>query len=148
MSRFRSTILCIDTDLAELSNQRLVLEAQRYEVLTATNERDALRLFSAYFVDAAIVGHTKNIDTERMCGLMKKAKPHIPIMLRSGYGQVSEAALKHVDAFVDQGRPAEVFLASLDRVLNLNSRFFSRWLDNWKFRLSSSRLDGKQKEAA
>jgi len=148
MSRFKSTILCIDSDLAELSNQSLVLEAQRYEVLTATNERDALKLFSAYFVDAAIVGNTKNIDMERMCALMKQAKPHIPIMFRSGYGQVSETALKLVDAFVDQGRPAEVFLASLDRMLNLNSRFFSRWLDNWKFRLSSTRFDGKQKNAA
>ena len=149
MMPLKTTVLYIDTDAAELARRRLQLKAKHYEVLTAANGEHARELFFAHFVDAVIIGeHAEGIGADNICERMKKAKPHVPIMLLANYGSMPENALRYIDAFVFQGRPEAAFLASLDRMLNLSSRFFSRWLDNWKCRAASLQPEPKSKKIA
>jgi CheY-like chemotaxis protein len=149
MLPLKSTILCIDAESADLARRRMLLEANHYKVFTAASREKALELFFAHFVDAIVIGeHTEGIDASDICARMKQAKPHVPIMLLSRYWCMSESALRYIDAFVYQGRPESAFLASLDRMLHLSSGFFSRWLDNWKFRVATRQLEDKRTKAA
>lgn len=149
MLPLKTTILCIDAEATELTRHRLLLQTERYAVLTAANSDQALELFFAHFVDAVVIGeHLDGIDADTLCVRMKQAKPHVPIMLLSSYGRMSENTLRYIDAFVYRGRPETVFLSSLDRMLHLDSGFFSRWLDNWKFRVASRHPEANHKNAA
>ena len=149
MLLLKPTILCVDPKTGEIGRPRLLLEENHYKVLTAVNGEEALELFFANFVDAVVIGeHAERIGPDNMCARMKQAKPHVPIMLLSSYGRMSDDALRYIDAFVYQGRPEAAFLANLDRMLNLSSGSFSRWLDNWKLRLASRQPKPKHKKAA
>lgn len=149
MAPFKPTVLCIDTDTSEMVELRLALETQRYDTLTARNESRAFELFVDQFVDVVIIGeHTDEMDISSLVVRMKQAKPHVPIMLVSGYSKMSENALNSIDGFVCEGQPRQVLLATLDRILNLNTSFFSRWFENWRFRLVSIHGARKGKSAA
>jgi DNA-binding response OmpR family regulator len=149
MAPFKPTVLCIDTETSEVVDLQLALEAQHYSALTAINEFRAFELFSDHFVDAVIIGeHTEEIDVSSLVVHMKKAKPHVPIVLVSGYTRMSENARGSIDAFVCAGQPRQALLANLDRILHLNTSFFSRWFDNWRLRVTSMRVERKGKKAA
>jgi response regulator RpfG family c-di-GMP phosphodiesterase len=149
MVPFKPIVLCVDTKTSELVRLRVLLRGQQYNTLTATNESEAFELFSDHFVGAVIIGEPKEEAYASSLVLhMKQAKPHVPIMLVSCYTRMSENALNSIDAFVYGWQPEQALLANLDRILNLNTSFFSRWLDNWRTRLASIHIAHREKEVA
>jgi response regulator RpfG family c-di-GMP phosphodiesterase len=141
----RQIALCVDADLIELDTCSGRLENEHFDVLTATDIDEGNNLFLRHPVDLVIVGQQhRGTDVELMIAGMKQSKPHIPIMLLSGYDRLSESTLSRIDAFVYQGEPRATFLETVDRLLNLRSTLFSRWIGNRKFSIKATQHHREQ----
>src|SRR5579859_1774963 len=73
-----STLLCIHRDPAQLS----LLQENGYELVTATNGSEALRILMTRSVDAIVLEyHLGPLDGAIVATEIKKAKPQIPIVM-------------------------------------------------------------------
>jgi DNA-binding NtrC family response regulator len=149
-------ILYIDNPPNAKEEHRICLKKHKYQVLPAGTNGEAFHLFSIHSVDAVIIGERCNLELNVLLRQMKEIKPHVPIMILSGYDRLSENGVKCIDAYVYHAHPEQLFLSSLDRLLNVDSTSFSRWIDNWMSRLKNNAIRGrndgedhaKQKKAA
>ena len=71
---------------------------------------------------------------------MKRAKPHVPIMLLSSYGPLPKTKLEAVDVFLSKSQSPKILLSSVQHLLNRRPKpFFSRWFDTWRSRTEGMR---------
>jgi DNA-binding NarL/FixJ family response regulator len=92
-----STLLCIHRDPGQLS----LLKKNGYELLTATNARDGLRLFMLQTVDAIVVEyHLGLLDGAVVAAEIKQVQPRVPIVMLADHSELPEGALKSVDVLV------------------------------------------------
>jgi CheY-like chemotaxis protein len=130
-------ILCVDDQESGLIARKLLLEAEGYEILTASDGRSGLQAFISQPVDAVILDYQMpEVNGDEVASQMKQAKPEIPILLLSGYARLPDNKLNAVDVFLSKSEPVAIFLASVQQVLTKSS-VFSRWLSRWKSRISS-----------
>ena len=136
ISRVKTTILCVDDDWSGLIGRKMLLESNGYEVLEATGGDEGLRLFRSHSIDAVILDYQMpGMNGDVVAAMMKRAKPHVPIVLLSSYGPLPKSKLEAVDTFLSKSQPSKVLLATLQHLLNRRPRpFFSRWFDTWRSR--------------
>ncbi len=92
-----STLLCIHRDPAQLN----LLKTSGYELLTATNAHDGLRLFMLQTVDAIVIEyHLGLLDGAIVAAEIKQVQPKVPIVLLADHPELPEGALKSVDVLV------------------------------------------------
>lgn len=136
MSRVKATILCIDDHWKDLIERKSLLEQNGFQVVESTDWEESLKLFLAHTVHAVIVAYQlSGMNGDVVAAMMKRLKPHIPILLVSAYGPLPKKKLRAVDAFVYKGESKRTLISALDDLLEQRSRpFFHRWLDHWKSR--------------
>ena len=111
-----STLLCIHRDPAQLS----LLQENGYELVTATNGSDGLRLFGSQLVDAIVLEyHLGLLDGCVIAAEIKQVKPQIPIVMLAENIDLPSDALKSVDALVTKSDGPRFLLATLHFVLNV-----------------------------
>jgi DNA-binding response OmpR family regulator len=111
-----STLLCIHRDPAELS----LLQENGYELVTATNGHDGLRLFMSRPVDAIVLEyHLGLLDGSVIAAEIKQVKPQVPIVMLAENVELPSDALKSVDAFVTKSDGPHFLLATLHFVLSV-----------------------------
>jgi len=111
-----STLLCIHRDPAQLA----LLQKNGYELVTATNGSDGLRLLMSRPVDAIVLEyHLGLLDGAVIAAEIKKARPQIPIVMLADHLELPEGALKSVDALVTKSDGAHFLWATLHFVLNV-----------------------------
>jgi len=111
-----STLLCIHRDPAQLS----LLEDHGYELLTATNGHDGLRLFMSRPVDAIVLDyHLGLLDGAVVATEIKQVKPQIPIVMLTDNVELPQDALNSIDALVTKSDGAYFLLAAVHFVLNV-----------------------------
>jgi DNA-binding response OmpR family regulator len=109
-----STLLCIHRDPAQLS----LLERSGFELVTATNGHDGLRLFMSQPVDAIVLDyHLGLLDGGVVAAEMKKVKPTIPIVMLAHDRDLPVSALKVVDALVAKCDGFELLVATVTSLL-------------------------------
>lgn len=109
-----NTLLCIHRDPDQLS-----LLQEHYELLTATNGHEGLRLFMAQPVDAIVLDYQLGLlDGGVVAAEMKRVKPQIPIVMLAEYAELPIDALKSVDALVPKSDLAQSLLKAVLSVLN------------------------------
>jgi CheY-like chemotaxis protein len=109
-----STLVCIHRDPAQLT----LLEEHGYELLTATNGRDGLRLFMCQPVDAIVLDYQLGLlDGGIVAAAIKKVKPQLPIVMVAEYMDIPVIALNSVDAVVAKSDMANSLL-TIHSVLN------------------------------
>lgn len=109
-----NTLLCIHRDPAQLS----LLEENGYELVTATNGHDGLRLFMSRPVDAIVLDYRLGLlDGGVVAAEMKKVKPHLPIVMFSESLELPVCALQSVDALVAKSDGLELLLATVQALL-------------------------------
>jgi len=98
-----STLLCIHRDPAQLR----LLQESGYELVTATNGSDGLRLFMLRPVDAIVIEHqTGLLDGAAIAAEIKQVRPEVPIVMLTDHLELPDGSLKSVDALVTKsGRP-------------------------------------------
>jgi len=110
-----STLLCIHRDPAQLS----LLQENGYELLTATNGSEGLRLLMTRPVDAIVLEyHLGLLDGAVVAAEIRKVKPELPIVMLADHLELPYEALKSVDAFVTKSDGAHFLWATVHFVLN------------------------------
>ncbi len=85
-----STLLCIHRDPAQLN----LLQEHGYQVLTATNGHDGLRLFMSQPVDAIVLDYQLGLlDGGVVAAEIKRLKPQLPIVMLAKYEELPVEAL-------------------------------------------------------
>jgi len=115
----KAKVLCVDDDLSGLVIRAMVLEKYGYEVLTATDGEQALKLFRDSNIDAVLIDYyMPMVDGAYVARAMRHLKPQVPIVMISAAYALPTDALKDSDAFVLKGTaPAEINDV-LDKVIN------------------------------
>jgi len=103
MGQPRPSVLCVDDSEDILLICRTVLESGGYQVLTAANGPEALRLLHEHSVDAAVIDSMM----PGMCGadLAREIKrvANVPVIMFSSSERPSEI-LPHVDSYLSKGQ--------------------------------------------
>jgi len=111
-----STLLCIHRDPAQLS----LLQENGYELVTASNGSEGLRLLMSRPVDAIVLEyHLGLLDGAVVAAEIKKVKPQLPIVMLADRLELPEGALKSVDALVTKSDGAHFLWATVHFVLNV-----------------------------
>ena len=111
-----STLLCIHRDPAQLN----VLQENGYELVTATNGHDGLRLFMSRPVDAIVLEyHLGLLDGAVIADTIKQVRPEVPIVMLADHVELPGGAPKSVDALVTKSDGAHFLLAIVHFVLNV-----------------------------
>jgi DNA-binding response OmpR family regulator len=109
-----STLLCIHRDPTQLS----LLEQNGYQLLTATNGAEGLRLFMSRSVDAIVLDYRLGLlDGVGVADEIKRVKPQVPIVMLAEDMELSADALNSVDAFVAKSDGPHFLLATLETIL-------------------------------
>ena len=118
----KGVLLCIDDEPIVLYFTKLLLEAAGYDVLTADNGLDGVRVFDASHVDAVILDYRMpEMDGGAVARRMRELKPQVPIIMYSGF-QVSPDDLDGlVDVYVVKGQDPRVLLMMVEQLLTRKS---------------------------
>jgi CheY-like chemotaxis protein len=118
-----STLLCIHRNPAQLS----LLQENGYELVTATNGAEGLRLLMSRPVDAIVLEyHLGLLDGAVVATEIKKVKPHIPIVMLAEHMELPDGALKSVDALVTKSDGAHFLGSAVHSVLNVKPTLRNR----------------------
>jgi CheY-like chemotaxis protein len=110
-----STLLCIHREPAQLS----LLQDNGYELVTASNGSEGLRLFMARPVDAIVLEqHLSQLHGADFADEIKRVRPEVPIVLLTEDLELPDGALKCVDAIVTKADGAHFLWATIHFVLN------------------------------
>ncbi len=111
-----STLLCVHRDPAQLR----LLQEHGYELVTATNGHDALRLFMSRPVDAIVLEyHLGLLDGSVIAAEIKQVQPKVPIVMLADHLELPDGALRSVDALVAKSDGPHFLLATVRFVLNV-----------------------------
>jgi CheY-like chemotaxis protein len=92
-----NTILCIHRD----PDQLRLLREKGYELVTATNGREGLRLLLSQPVDAVVLDYSlRALDDADVAHEIRRVRPHVPIVMVAEPQELSREALKSVDTLV------------------------------------------------
>jgi|SRR5271168_1868320 len=139
-----STLLCIHRDPAQLN----LLQENGYNLVTATNAHDGLRLFMSRSVDAIVLEyHLGFLDGAVIAAEIKQVKPQVPIVMLTENMDLPGDALTSVDALVAKSDGPHFLLATVHFVLNVKPalRHQEKLRSN---ALSQSRPDGISRESS
>ena len=111
-----STLLCIHRDPAQLD----LLRENGYELVTATNSSDGLRLLASTPIDAIVLEyHLGLLNGATVAVEIKNAKPELPIVMVADDLELPEGALRSVDALVTKSDGPHFLWATVHFVLNV-----------------------------
>jgi DNA-binding response OmpR family regulator len=97
-----------------------VLKENGYELETATNGCDGLRLFMSRPVDAVVLEHhLSHVDGTVIADEIKRTRPGVPIVMLVDHLELPASALKSVDALVAKSDGAHFLWATVHFVLNV-----------------------------
>jgi DNA-binding response OmpR family regulator len=96
-----------------------LLQVNGYELATATNGTDGLRLFMSQPVDAVVIEYYIGfLDAAAVTNEIKQFRPEIPIVMLADRIELPADALAFVDALVVQSDGPHFLLATLNFVLH------------------------------
>jgi DNA-binding response OmpR family regulator len=110
------TLLCIHRDPAQLRS----LQENGYQLLTATNGHEGLRLFASQPVDAIVLDYNLGLlDGAVVANEIKRVRPSIPIIMLADNLELPYDALNSIDALVTKSDGAHFLWATVHFVLNV-----------------------------
>lgn len=111
-----STLLCIHRNPAQLD----LLKEHGYQLVTAVNGHEGLRLFMSRPVDAIVLEyHLGLLDGVTIANEVKRVRPAVPIVMLADHVDLPSGALKSVDALVAKSDGPHFLLAIVHFVLSV-----------------------------
>jgi len=108
------TLLCIHRDLAQLSP----LQQHGYNLMSATNGNEGLRMFMTRPVDAIVLEyHLGLLNGGFVAAQIKKVRPAVPILMLIDHMEVPDGALQSVDMVVAKADGDDFLLSAVRHVL-------------------------------
>ena len=125
---WKPLILCVDDTPSMLEGVKMLLEGNGYRVLTATNGKDAVQVFTSHSVDLVLLDYYMPEMNGGMAAVrMKDSKPDVPVALLSSDECLPSRDLEVVDCFIPKSEPIVSLLEKVDYLLSL--RFLFRPFD-------------------
>src|SRR5581483_5981755 len=114
------TVLIIDDEEAGLYVRKLVLEAEGYQVVSALDGMQGLKVFRRQRVDAVITDQVMpGLDGVQVAREIKQQNRRVPVIMLSAIPTEPEGAGAVVDAFVVKGQSPAVLLERLGSLLRI-----------------------------
>ena len=111
------TLLCVDDSKTALYARKLVLEKAGYYVVTATDVRAAMQVFTSLEVDVVLTDYfLQDTTCSQLISEMKRLRPHIPVVILSGAVEVLED-ITQADLFISKVEAPPVMLQKLSELL-------------------------------
>lgn len=111
------SILIVDDKRQRLETLSAVLHQNGYEVLTALNGSDALRLITATHVDLVVLDYYMPIMNGGTVAVeIRRMYPDMPIIIYSGALTLPDIVIAMVDGFISTSEESE---ALLDKIADL-----------------------------
>jgi CheY-like chemotaxis protein len=119
----RPVILCIDDEDLGLEIRKMVLEREGFSVLTAKDGVSGLSLFDTeQQIDAVVVDYAMpGMDGGQVAAILRKRKPHIPILMLSAYVALPEEVMRVVSVSATKGDGAFTLVEKLKELLQTNA---------------------------
>jgi CheY-like chemotaxis protein len=119
----RPVILCIDDEDLGLEIRKMVLEREGFSVLTAKDGVSGLSLFDTeQQIDAVVVDYAMpGMDGGQVAAILRKRKPHIPILMLSAYVALPEEVMRVVSISATKGDGAFTLVEKLKELLQTNA---------------------------
>jgi DNA-binding response OmpR family regulator len=115
----KSTLLCLHHDPVQLG----LLEEHGYELVTAANGHEGLRLFMSRSVDAIVLEYYLGLlDGVTIASVIKQVRPEVPIVMLSDPVEIPGDALRCIDAIVAKSDGPHFLLATIYFLLNVKRR--------------------------
>jgi CheY-like chemotaxis protein len=114
-------ILLVDDDALALGVRRLVLEAARYEVLTASNASQALEFVSAQRFDLVITDTTVTRSGQGLAAELRRLRHKLPVITLSG-GSIPKQEFQPPDYFLHKLDGPEEMLAKVSSAILSSSQ--------------------------
>jgi len=96
----KPTLLCVDDDAQCLSIRKIMFEAFGFQVTTATDPRQGLRMHASRHYDAAILDfQMPHMDGGELAKAMKMARPEVPVVILSGLPYLPDETPQYYDRF-------------------------------------------------
>ena len=131
--RWKPLILCVDDTPSWLEGEKMLLEANEYRVLTATNHKDASQAFLSHPVDLVLLDyHMPGVNGGVVARYMKESKPDVPVALLSSDERLPTTDLEAVDCFIPKSEPINRLLEKVDYLVSLRSLFRPLSMSNAK----------------
>lgn len=114
-----STLLCIHREPAQLG----LLQEHGYELVTAANGHEGLRLVKSRPVDAIVLEYNLGpLGGTVIADEIKQVRPEVPIVMVTDRLDIPGGALNSVDALVAKADGPHFLLATVHFVLSAKSR--------------------------
>lgn len=114
----RKLVLCIDDRATSAEVRKLLLECQGHRVLMASTGRSGLTSFARHSVDLVVLDYDlPGINGVALAAKMHEFKPHVPIIILSGYTTPPAGVKGTVDAYIRKGEHPHVLLDCVDKLL-------------------------------
>lgn len=111
-------ILSVDDEPGILASRRLILEKEGYEVLSASDGEQALRMFAEQPVDLVLLDYVMpGMDGGMVAQKIKNHHPGVPVVIVSASPVVEERSLACVNCFMSKGEGPAVLLAKIKQLL-------------------------------
>ena len=112
-------ILSVDDEPGVLVSRQLILENEGYEVLSASDGEQALRMFAEQPVDLVLLDYLMpGMDGGVVAKEMKNHDSRVPIVMVSA-SPVEELSVGCVDCFIRKGEGPALLLAKIEHLLAL-----------------------------
>ena len=109
-----NTVLCIHRDPDELR----LLREKGYELVTATNGSEGLRLLLSRPVDAVVLEYPlRALGGAEVVDEIRRVRPRVPIVMVADRQELSREALKSVDTLVAKSDGAHFLWAAIHFLL-------------------------------
>src|SRR5260370_12297847 len=121
---WKPLILCVDDTPSMLEGLKMLLEGNGYRVLTATNGKEAVQVFTSHSVDLVLLDYYMPEMNGGMTAVrMKDSKPDVPVALFSSDECLPVRELEGVDCFIPKSEPIVSLLEKVDYLLSLRFLF-------------------------
>ncbi|HEY4899539.1 MAG TPA: response regulator [Terriglobales bacterium] len=134
------SILCIDDNLARVTDRQQSLENAGFVVMVARDENQAIEILNSRRVDVVF------IDSRLLCAgrtrvgaHIKHLRPQARVVLICERGMVPAIWREHVDVIVDDSELGKKAQWLIEELQNRHFPFFEEWFGNWKRRATESR---------
>ena len=112
------TVLCVDDEKIGLRVRKIMLESRGFNVLTASNGPEGLKVFDENHVDVVVLDYyMPDQNGGEVAAEMRRRRPGVPIVYLSAYFSLPPEALKVADAFLTKGDPPDVLIQKIQNLL-------------------------------
>jgi CheY-like chemotaxis protein len=107
-------LLCIDDDADSGAVRKQFLEANGYEVLTASDGRSGVELFEQNPIALVMLNCCEeSLDGEVVARMLKRRKPKVPIVIMTGLHELPAATRQMADRVVTQASGSDFLLSTI-----------------------------------